>query len=557
LPAALRCDAAGRFDAGKKGKPMRRRTWLIWAGLAVGALLVFALLPVASRRYHIEFDEKLIRSKQAFLSELDRMPAEEGRPNILLIVADDLGKTDLSLYGGTQVETERIDALAREGVTFTDAYCTSPLCSPSRAAMLTGRYQQRFGHELQTANRYPRNRLEYVVFKYLLDLGYWKVAELAVPRREDVARQGLPPSEITLAELLQAAGFDTALIGKWHLGHNPPFLPNRRGFDYHYGFYEAFTLYDDVDDPDIVSQPLGEFSDRYQWRQGRTGTSAIRVNDEVVEEEGYLTDRIADEAIRFLDRSGGEEPFFLCVSFSAPHVPFQAKRSDYERFSHIKDPLRRVYSAMVYSLDRAVGRILDRLRELGLDEDTLVIFVSDNGGAFHTGATDSAPLKGGKFTQFEGGLNVPMTLRWPGVVPAGGVFAEPVSLMDVFATAAAAAGCPLPDDRLFDGRDLRPYVTGARNEAPHTALYWRALYSKALRLGDWKLVLNERKGTVVLYDLSTDPGERRNLAPQYPEVIRELQEALERWERDLVSPLWPRVMDFEIIIDGEVFRFAI
>jgi arylsulfatase A-like enzyme len=423
--------------------------------------------------------------------------------------------------------------------------------------MLTGRYQQRFGHELQTANRYPRNRLEYAVFRYLLDLGHWKVAELAVPCPEDVARQGLPPSEITLGELLRAWGYDTALMGKWHLGHNPPFLPNRRGFDFHYGFYEAFTLYDAVDDPNVVNQRLDEFSDRYQWSQGRTGTSAIRVNDVVVEEDGYLTDRIADQAIDFLEQSREDEPFFLFVSFSAPHVPYQAKRSDFERFSHLQDPLQRVYAAMVDSLDHGVGRIMERLTELGLEENTLVVFVSDNGGAFHTGATSSAPLKGGKFTQFEGGVNVPMALRWPGVIPAGTVYAEPVSLMDVFATAVSAAGCPLPDDRVVDGRDLIPYLNGTSPDVPHRALFWRAQYSKAVRAGDWKLVLNERWGTAMLYDLSRDPEELYDLAPRYPQKVRELRRAIERWETGLVPPLWPRVMDFEIEIDGDVFRFAI
>jgi len=537
---------------------VRRRRWLVWGGLALAALLVFALLPVASRRYRIEFDEERIRAKQAFLSELAEAPAQPGRPSILLIMADDLGKTDLSLYGGTLAETERIDALAGEGVTFTDAYCTSPLCSPSRAGMLTGRYQQRFGHELQTANRYPRNRLEYFVFKHLLDLGYWKVAELAVPRPEDMARQGLPPSEITLAELLQAAGYDTALIGKWHLGHNEPFLPNRRGFDHHYGFYEAYTLYDDVDDPDVVNAPLGEFSDRHQWSQGRSGTSAIRVNHTIVEDRGYLTDRIAEEAIRVLEQAPESgDPFFLFVSFSAPHVPFQAKREDFELFSHVEDRTRRVYGAMIHALDRGVGRILDRLAGLGLEDNTLVIFVSDNGGAFHTGATDNAPLKGGKFTQFDGGLNVPMLMRWPGVIPAGSVYPRPASLLDVFTTAAGAAGCPLPADRVIDGKDLRPYVTGEVHDGPHPGLFWRALYSKAVRVGNWKMLLNDRTGDVRLYDLAADPEERHDLAPRHPEKVRELEAALEAWERGLVPPLWPRVMDFEVTIDGEVYRFAI
>jgi len=398
--------------------------------------------------------------------------------------------------------------------------------------------------------------LEYLVFKHILDIGFWRVAELAVPTKQDIARQGLAPGEITLAELLQSSGYATGLIGKWHLGHEEPFLPLNRGFDYHYGFYEAFTLYDQIDDPNVVNRPLDEFSDRHQWRQGRKGTSAIRRNNLVIEEREYLTDRIAQEAIDFLEQHS-TEPFFLCVPFSAPHVPFQAQREYYDQISNIDNETKRVYNAMIKNLDDAVGRITGKVEGLGLGPDTLIFFASDNGGALHTGATENAPLKGGKFTNFEGGLNIPFMLRWQGILSPSTRYTQPVSLMDVFATAAAASGTPLPADREFDGVDLLPYLLEAEHDPPHRALFWRALYNKAVRRGDWKLIVNERSGQILLYNLLHDRREKVNLAPRYPEVVRELLDELEVWERTLQPPAWPRVMDVEFLIDGVHYRFAI
>jgi arylsulfatase A-like enzyme len=526
--------------------------------LCLAGALIFLLLPVGSRDYRIEFDQVKISEKRDFLEQITRtdLPKEQDRPNILFILADDLGINDISLYSAGGVDTPNIDAIGRSGVTFTDAYCTSAICSPSRAAIMTGRYQQRFGHELQTNGRYPRNRLEYLVFKHILDIGFWRVAELAVPRREDIARQGLAPEEITIAELLQSSGYATGIIGKWHLGHEEPFLPLNRGFDVHYGFYEAFTLYDQVDDPNVINRRLDEFSDKHQWRQGRRGTSAIRRNHRIVEEQEYLTDRIAEEAVRFLEEQTAK-PFFLFVPFSAPHVPYQAQARYYQSLGQVEDETQRVYRAMIKNLDDAVGRITDTVGALGLREDTLIIFASDNGGAAHTGAMDNAPLVGGKFTNFEGGLNVPFLLRWDGVVAPGDRYTQPVSLMDVFATAAAAASAPLPRDRRYDGVDLLPFLAGEGADPPHRALFWRSLYNKAVRRGRWKLIVNERSGQVLLFDLDHDRREKENLAPRHPEIVEELLDDLERWEETLRPPSWPRVMDVEFIIDGEAYRFAI
>ena len=535
-----------------------RKMTLATCILVLAAALIFLLLPVGNREHRIEFDMRKIEAKRDFLDQITRtdLPQQPEKPNILFILADDLGKNDISLYDSHGVETPHIDAIGRKGVVFTDAYCTSAICSPSRAAIMTGRYQQRFGHELQTNDRYPRNRLEYLVFKQILDIGFWRVAELAVPKKADIARQGLKPGEITLAELLHGSGYATGMIGKWHLGHEDPFLPLNRGFDYHYGFYEAYTLYDQVDDPNVVNRRLEEFSDKHQWRQGRRGTSAIRRNHRIIDEQGYLTDRIADESIRFLEEHSSR-PLFLYVPFSAPHVPYQAQARYYDRYPEIEDETRRVYRAMIKNLDDAVGRIIEKVGELGLERDTLIIFASDNGGALHTGATDNAPLKGGKFTNFEGGLNIPFVLRWEGVIPEGSRYHRPVSLMDVFATATAAASVPLPADRRYDGVDLLPFLLENAADQPDRALFWRSLYNKAVRRGDWKLILNERSGQILLYNLRHDRGEKVNLAPRFPEIVEELLNQLRRWEQPLQPPSWPRVMDVEFIIDGRAYRFAI
>jgi arylsulfatase A-like enzyme len=481
----------------------------------------------------------------------------EEPPNILIITADDLGLTDMSLYGGPHVDTPHMDAIGTEGVIFTDAYCTSPICSPSRASMLTGRYQQRYGYEVQPQNRYPRNRLEYYVFKFFIDTGNWVLVEQPeVPRKKDIAKQGLPPSEITLAELLEAGGYETGIIGKWHLGFNDPFIPNNRGFDYQYGFYEAFSLYAPVDHPDIVNYRHDYFANKHIWKQERKGPCAIRRNHEIIEEDEYLTTRIAEEAVRYL-RDYRDNRFFLNVSFSAPHTPFQAPEKYVDMFSHVEDKNKRVYYAMIKALDDGVGMIMHALEELGLEENTIVMFASDNGGATYTGATDNAPLKGGKFTNFEGGLSVPCMMRWKGVLPEGMLYEHPVSLLDFFNTAAAVTDIGLPDDRVYDGVDLIPYLTGEKLERPHDALFWRAGYNKAVRKGPWKLIIDEKAGRTLLYNLEADRTEQNNLAEEQPDIVRELKQVLSEWEKELMEPLWPRVMDYRFTIDGEEFMFAL
>ncbi len=526
---------------------------------AAAGLIIYLLFPLSSKKYRITFDQDKIDGKKRFLDSVaGKKNTRERGPNILIITADDLGKTDISLYGGEQVDTPHMDSIGEEGVTFTEAYATSPICSPSRAGLLTGRYQQRFGFEYQPRDRYPKNLLERLIYTYVVDLGDMFITEgdHRYPRQRDIDLQGLPPSEINLAELLGSGGYNTAIMGKWHLGYTDPFIPNNAGFDYQYGFYEAFSLYAPVDDPDIVNYRHDYFANKYIWRQERKGPCAIQKNNEVIEEKEYLTFRIAEEVDEYI-RTNRDEPFFIYASFNAPHTPFQVPREYYNRFDHLGDENKRVYYAMISALDDAIGTILETLRSLGLEEDTLILFASDNGGATYTGATDNAPLKGGKFTNFEGGINIPCMIRWKGQLAPGVEYKFPVSLTDFFVTAVSAAGIPLPEDRVYDGVDLLPFVRGEISGAPHRALYWRSGFNKAIRMNRLKLILDTERGTTILYDLLSDKTEKQNVADQYPVITEKLKDKLRQWEHELRYPLWPHLMDYRFIIDGEEYIFAL
>jgi arylsulfatase A-like enzyme len=529
----------------------------IWGAITLTAgILAYLFWPLASRRYEFEFDGEMIARKQEYLESLHR---ESESPNIILIVADDLAKFGLSLYDGTEVQTPNMDSIGTGGVTFTEGYVSAPVCSPSRAGFITGRYQQRFGYELQPNSRYTRNRMEYLVFRYLIDTGHMTpIFNESVPNRAAMEMQGLPPSEITLSELLQASGYGTAITGKWHLGHTRDyFLPLSRGFDTHYGFYEAFTLYAPTKDPDIVNYRHSYFAIKHIWSQKRNGPCAIVRDDHIIEEPGYLTFRIADEAVDYIgQQADSEQPYFLYVPFSAPHTPFQAPRNYYEMFSHVEDEAMRVYYAMIKALDDAVGMILDAVDGSGEAENTMVLFLSDNGAAAYTGASN-APLKAGKFSYFEGGIAVPIMARWPGVIEPGTVYPHPVSALDVYTTCTTAAELPLPEDRAVDGRNLLPFMTGELSGPAHDALFWRAGFIRAIRTGRWKMLLNDRDGTVLLYDMNTDISESRNLADDNHDIVESLRLRIEEWEAGLVPPAWPGVMDFHFELDGERYDFAI
>ncbi len=532
-----------------------RNAVLVFSFVAGG---IFLLLPMTSKRFDISVNQQALQQKEAHLEQIrrqaDSIPASE-KPNIIIITADDLGWTDISLYGSPHLETTYIDLLAEQGATFSNGYATSAICSPSRAGTLTGRYQQRFGYEMQPQNQYPANRLQYYAFKYLIDTDHWKVnANMEYPTREAMMRQGLPVEEFTLGELLQANGYATASIGKWHLGHHETLQPTKRGFGHMYGFYEAFTLFADTNATFVVNQQHNDFSNDYIWGKERNGLCAIRRDEQEIQEERYLTDALADEAIAFIE-ANKDQPFFLYLPFSAPHTPFQATKTYFDQFSHIQDRNKRVYYAMIKQMDDAIGNVMAKIDSLGLSKNTLICFASDNGGATYTQATDNAPLAGGKMSHFEGGIRVPFVMRWTDHIPAGTQFAHPVTLMDFFGTAVQASQTPLPADRKFDGKDLIPFLNGEISSPPHQVLFWKAGPSSAIRKGKWKMILDESRGYYLLFDLEKDIEEKQNLYDQYPEIVEELTPLLEAWEAELAEPLWPNIMDFETQVDGQYFYF--
>ncbi|MBL7777739.1 MAG: sulfatase [Chitinophagales bacterium] len=542
---------------------MKRKHVLIAIVVLLSVVAVssgFLLRKFESDKFKIYFDEKLIEGKKQYLSEPIEDYSKYNRPNIILILADDLGQTDISLYGNTKINTPNIDRLGREGATFTEGYISSPVCSPSRAGLLTGRYQQRFGHEFQPNHRYLKNMLEYFGFRMLprfKPLSPIKTKE--VPEVEERLRQGLPPSEITMAELLKKYGYTCGITGKWHLGAADFALPCNRGFDYQYGFYEAFTMYAEKKDTAITHTPVRtDYMDMHQWKtaEGRTGNCAILRNCcERMEENKYLTDVLTNEAIAFMERSK-DKPFFLYLPYNAPHSPLQAPNSYYEQFKHIADPVKRTYAAMIKKLDDEVGRVMKYVESNGLAENTLIVFLSDNGGAVYNGTTDNAPYRGGKLTNFEGGLRVPFLMNWKGKIAPNTVVHHPVISFDVFATITAYMGIELPADRTFDGANLLPHLTAKTSEPPHEKLLWRSEFNKAIRKDEWKLMLNEYDGTQLLYHMPTDSTERINVAAKHPELVKQLTNEINQWETELVAPLWPRVVNYVYKDEGGKNTFA-
>jgi arylsulfatase A-like enzyme len=419
-------------------------------------------------------------------------------PNIVILLADDLGYADLSLHGSSQIKTPHLDGLARAGVRCTQAYAADSICGPSRAGLLTGRYPQRFGFE---SNVY-KNR--------------------AGAQRARYRGQGLPLDERTLAELLLAADYDTALVGKWHLGWSERFHPDQHGFEHFYGFLAG--------------------SRAYFPRPGAPPDEHLLAGREPVDETfEYLTDELARDAARFID-GHAESPFLLVLSFSAVHGPMQAPEERLASHAGIEPVRRRKLVAMTEAMDDAVGTVLAALEHNHLTARTLVVFTSDHGGSSKN-AADNSPLRGGKGDFLEGGLRVPLFLKWPERIRAGSTFDAPVSLLDLVPTALAAAEVVPARTIDWDGVNLLPHLSGAAATPPHQTLFWRRLGQAAIRDGSWKLILGEDGTNPALYDLSTDPNEAANLAASHPERVKALTGQHAAWSATLRTPLWRKYKD--------------
>jgi arylsulfatase A-like enzyme len=543
----------------KLSKKAKRR--LFATLIILTPILTYGLWPLGNPKYDIVFDAKKIEYRENYLKDLVDFADSVKRPNIIIILADDLGKMDVSLYGGKNVSTKNIDAIGQNGATFNQAYISSPICAPSRAGLLTGRYQQRFGFEINTHERYPTNRIEYYGYKWLYTNDVFQLPEgldeIAVPTFDAIHKQGLPPTEFILPELLKKHGYATAAMGKWHLGYNETARPMRRGFDYHYGFLQAFSLYAPVEQEGIVNKRLDDFTDGFLWEKARTGNCAIQRNGKVIEEKGYLTNRIAEESTQWME-AHKEEPFFMYIPFSAPHTPFQATQEYYDKYAHVESPEKRIYYAMIHALDDAVGTIMDKLKELELEENTMVIFLSDNGGATYTVAPDNSPLKGGKLTNFEGGINIPFMVQWKGHIPAGITYKNVISSLDIFRTATDLAQCQMPEKE-FDGVNFLPYLLDSNyvDKKPHDVLYWRSCGHKAILKYPWKMVKDYESNVTQLYNLQNDISEKKNLAKEEPKMVKQFESELIEWEKGLIDSRWPRVINYRNILDGEVYYFPL
>lgn len=444
---------------------------------------------------------KIFTASFAVLLTFATSPAEAAsespKPNILVLLADDLGFADLGIQGSKDIPTPHIDSLSHNGVRFTSGYVSSAMCSPSRAGLITGRSQSRFGHDINWEPDWP--------------------ADPNDPR-------GLPLTEKTLADHLKAADFHTGVIGKWHLGEAPPYHPNRRGFDEFFGFigggHNYFCgAYRDTPPQNYYNSPL----ERNGVPQPIT--------------PGYLTTVLGGEAAAFIHRNK-EKPWLLYAAFNAPHTPNQATPELLERVKHITDESRRTYAAMVVGLDDAVGTILKQLRDDGLEERTLIFFLSDNGGTTEDNTSSNTPLRGRKGQMWEGGIRVPFITQWKGVLPAGKTYDRPVSSLDILPTALAAAGATSIANQPLDGVDIVPFLTGKKTGDPHAMLFWRIAERGiwAVRSGDHKLIKQDPDTN--LSDLAVDISESRDLDDKRPELRDRLQKAYDEWAATLPNALW-------------------
>lgn len=535
-------------------KRTRKSIFLLLLFVILPVILVF-LYPMASSGFKIDSDHIALMDKFNFLQKMSQNP-DTTQTNIILITVDDLGMADCSLYGEGDIITPNIELLGSEGIIFENAYVTSPVCAPSRAAMITGRYQHRFGFEFTMHERYLRNRLEYLGFRYLVNSEPWVAKWMSsVPDAEGIYNQGLPLSEITLAEILKKHGYDTGIMGKWHLGWSKEKQPAAFGFDEQYGFFNSHSLYSTEGTEGIIDQKNdADWTDSYIWSGQRNGPHAIYRNGIQIEENGYLTDRITDESISFMNKHK-ENPFFLWISYSAPHTPLQAPIEYVDKFSDIEDPVKRVYRAMISNLDDNIGRLIEYLNDQNLADKSILFFISDNGGAEYTHTTDNGRYEGGKNTEFEGGVKVPMIIRFPGKTAAGSRFTHMVSSMDIFPTSIAAAGIDMMPGRKLDGVNLLPYLMGENKMPPHEYLFWQRGISKVVRNNEFKLVMNEYLGTEVLYDLNQNKYENPDVASTNSKVVDELKRAFEDWKQFNKPPMWPSVIYFTAEKDGVTYYF--
>ena len=473
---------------------------------------------------------------------------KEGKPNIILILADDLGFNDVSYYNGGAADgsllTPHIDSLAKEGVAFLNGYAASPVCSPSRAAIMTGRYSSRYGFEFTP---YPAQAAR------IMNL-LRKDGELSTINLEDVQWDevgltvvGLPNEEITIAEMLQDNGYYTAHIGKWHLGgFTDGMRPNDQGFDD--SLMLNSSLYFPENHPDIVNAKIDSAIEDMVWASSQYAASFN--GSEPFEPGGYITDYYTDEAVKVIDNNK-DRPFFLYLGHFAPHNPLQSLKKDYEKHSHMENHTLQVYAGMIEALDRSIGKILSALEKNGLTENTLIIFASDNGGAGYIGLDDiNKPYRGWKLTHFEGGMHIPFFAKWPAKIKKDMKYNKRIHHTDIFSTILGAANIEPPKEITIDGVNLIPFLTNEKKGEPHETLYWKNITYQAIIHDNWKLMRSKYpKEKEYLYNLEKDPYEQNNLALLEPEIQILLHEKLNTHIESMPEPSWPQSVFMPVVID--------
>lgn len=451
---------------------------------------------------------KIVLSSLIFLSVLSYKTSTlkaQKQPNLIVIMTDDMGYADVGFNGCKDIPTPNIDRIANNGARFTEGYVTFPVCGPSRAGFLTGRYQDRFGFTTNPSID-PSNPIS-----------------------------GLPLEEETMAQVLRKANYKSAIVGKWHMGTHPNFHPLERGFDYFYGFLSGGHNYY----PDQLHlNDLSEVSKMWEWYRTK-----IIENRSTVETTDYLTDELSNAAVNFIEKqSDHSQHFMLYLAYNAPHTPLQATEKYLSRFPNITDKKRKTYAAMVSAVDDGVGRVLKAMEDKGIEENTIVVFLSDNGGA-HNNASDNGPLRGLKGDLFEGGVRVPFAMQWKGVIPAGQTYEKAISSMDVMATIVAQTDVKINKKRKLDGVDLIPFLTGENNGDPHDFLFWRKWEQNAMSIlnGNYKLVSNSDrdKNETELFDLSSDLVEKKNLKQTNPERSESMQKEWDKWNKELKDRVFP------------------
>lgn len=473
-------------------------------------------------------------------------PAAQRPPNIVLILADDLGWNDLTFQGGGVagggMPTPNIDSIARDGVRFANGYSGSGTCAPSRAAILSGRYPTRFGFEFTPTP----SRMATLVKRFFNRPGLLRRPLLTDATVElPFEAMGMPASEISLAEVLKSAGYHTAHIGKWHLGNVDGMAPHEQGFDE--SLLMASGKYLPDGDASVVdSRQDFDPIDKFLWPTMKYAASFN--GSPRFEPRGYLTDYYTDEAVKVIE-ANRNRPFFLYLAHWAPHTPLQASKADYDALAHISDHRLRVYAAMIRALDRGIGQVLEALRANGLEENTLVIFTSDNGGANYIGLPEvNRPFRGWKISFFEGGIHVPFFMKWPARIRAGTTYAAPIHHVDIFATAAAAAEATTPSDRAIDGVDVLASIDNP-SALQGRPLFWRSGHYQAVLAGGWKLQVAARPQKTWLFHLNEDPTEQHNLADAEPQNVRLLKQLLAAHNAEQQPPLWPALAEMPVSID--------